>query len=117
MIRKLHREHRSAHATQWKKGLSAYAKVPARKHLVRGRGVHRYEVASLLDRIEAIQRDVLRYIDEEPRMVQMQGMTDVLIELRRSLTVVRRKLKRINEQRGTTPAPGARLSGFHLGMD
>ena len=67
--------------------------------------VHKYEVESLLDRIEAIHRDVLRHLDEEPEMVQMQGLTEVLMELRRSLVVVRRRLKRMNELRGSTPVP------------
>jgi hypothetical protein len=72
--------------------------------------VHKYELESLLERIETIQRDVLRHLDEEPQMVQMQGMTEVLLELRRSLTVVRGKLRRMNGLTSATPAPRARPS-------
>ncbi len=70
--------------------------------------MHKYQLEDLLQRIEGLQRDVLRYLDEEPRIIQMQGMTEVLLELRRSLTVVRGKLRRMDELRGVTPAPAHR---------
>jgi hypothetical protein len=82
----------------------------AHRFEVTGGPVHKYEIESLLERIEAIQRDVLRHLDEELQMVQMQGMTEVLMELRRSLAVVRRRLKRMNGLRASTPVPARQSS-------
>ena len=73
-------------------------------------GVHKYQLEDLLQRTEALQSDVLRYLDEEPRMIQMQGMTEVLLELRRSLTVVRGKLRRMNELGTGVPMVRPRVS-------
>jgi hypothetical protein len=57
--------------------------------------MHQDELERLISQLEALQHDVLRLLDEEPRPRQMDGMASLLMDLRRPLSEIKTKLRRL----------------------
>jgi hypothetical protein len=68
-----------------------------------------YAIEDLLVRAESLQLDALRHLDDEPHLEQVQGLTDILLDLGRSSAALRRKLKAMRT--GPAASLPARVGG------
>ncbi len=70
--------------------------------------MHKYEIEDLLIRAESLQRDALRHLDDEPHLLHLHGLTEVLLDLGRSTGALRRHLHRMQvwSDQGPQQQPG-----------
>lgn len=59
--------------------------------------MQKYKIERLLDRAESLQEDAMRHLDDEPHLVQAEGLTATILDFVRTTGALRRQLAKMRQ--------------------